>query len=778
MSAYRGGGGAFGGGGDWSSEAAEAANASANAAAAMAAVGGDSGVGGSPEGEKEAPRRMLQVEYDGQLHEWFDPAELGTLARCAELAGMLKENVARYFGVPPPQQAIYDEDGLLQTSTDFSRAMQRVSPKLFVYDVQRMVPEMKDRTLEALAQLEAEIQNTYETFGAPQRSASIGQGSSGVASGSIPQQQQQQQQQQQGQSAGNELQGNTTINPAAGARVGSANTTNNTTTNTSSNNTNNNRSSTMSGGLKPAVEGPVQPSKPPMESAAVPQPAPAEGKIRTLDPPEMEAYVGAGFDSVGENPATRHPGSFTAGGWENGNSGVPMGHQSSTGTSEVKVPGSAIVRQYSTPQQLPQGQTQPQLVVAMGGAQTAPGNSTSQGTVVSPRSAGTVTGHIEQRISAISGINGGSVAPNQPARQPPAVIGHSGSATPTSGYFTSHVTQVPQHPAVPHGPSAPSSVTSTTMNPQAPAGSTTVTTTGPAIISGRVTPQGSAIAGNGAATPPNPGQTPTPLGGGGGAAIRSSSGAPPLLVASGSAAPLRSGSVRRPSVPVASGGGVVSQALTMPQRQASVPASIRRSGYSDVQMPAQAGLAGSPFGQYSGPPGSCRSLTPPPQVGAGGGGHGHHHHPVLMVREPLATGANFGRPLTPGPLPPAQTRTPSVPPAATTATGPAPPWTFQPMATQVRIPLMAPGQPRFAPMPVGSIMGEVRATTPPRSLTPRSVTPRSGMVYPPGSVHIRTGQPLMSSQWPVPLSEGGRATSPRRAPVPAAGTVTATPTKP
>jgi len=109
---------------------------------------------------------MLRVEFDGQLHEWFDPADLGALARSPELAGLLRENVARYFGVPALRQAIYDEDGLLTTSADFSRALQRVSPKLYVYDVQKIPPEMRNRTVEALEQLGAEVEQSFECFGA------------------------------------------------------------------------------------------------------------------------------------------------------------------------------------------------------------------------------------------------------------------------------------------------------------------------------------------------------------------------------------------------------------------------------------------------------------------------------------------------------------------------------------------------------------------------------------------------------------------------------------
>uniref|UniRef100_A0A7S4VIN1 Uncharacterized protein n=1 Tax=Alexandrium monilatum TaxID=311494 RepID=A0A7S4VIN1_9DINO len=110
--------------------------------------------------------RVLRVEVNGLLHDWFDVDEMGDFVRSTAFAGTLRENVARYFGVPLEKQAIYDEDGLLTTSADFSRALQRVSPKLYVYDVYQMGQELRERTVEELEAIDAEVEQSWRHFGA------------------------------------------------------------------------------------------------------------------------------------------------------------------------------------------------------------------------------------------------------------------------------------------------------------------------------------------------------------------------------------------------------------------------------------------------------------------------------------------------------------------------------------------------------------------------------------------------------------------------------------
>lgn len=119
--------------------------------------------------------RMLRVEVHGLLHDWFDVGDMGDFIRSPAFAGTLRENVSRYFGVPLERQAIYDEDGLLTTCADFSRALQRVYPKLYVYDLDEMGPELRARAVEELRQLDAEVEQSWRHFGAggspPSRSA-------------------------------------------------------------------------------------------------------------------------------------------------------------------------------------------------------------------------------------------------------------------------------------------------------------------------------------------------------------------------------------------------------------------------------------------------------------------------------------------------------------------------------------------------------------------------------------------------------------------------------
>mmetsp|Transcript_67739 Transcript_67739/g.210398 ORF Transcript_67739/g.210398 Transcript_67739/m.210398 type:complete len:610 (+) Transcript_67739:160-1989(+) len=108
--------------------------------------------------------RMLRVEVNGLLHDWFDIEEMGQFVRSPTFSSTLRENIARYFGVPVKNQAIYDEDGLLTTSADFSRALQRFTPKLYIYDAQEMGPHLRERTSEQLAMIDAEVEQSRRNF--------------------------------------------------------------------------------------------------------------------------------------------------------------------------------------------------------------------------------------------------------------------------------------------------------------------------------------------------------------------------------------------------------------------------------------------------------------------------------------------------------------------------------------------------------------------------------------------------------------------------------------
>eukprot|EP00418_Pyrodinium_bahamense_P078649 CAMPEP_0179069984 /NCGR_PEP_ID=MMETSP0796-20121207/30787_1 /TAXON_ID=73915 /ORGANISM="Pyrodinium bahamense, Strain pbaha01" /LENGTH=173 /DNA_ID=CAMNT_0020767063 /DNA_START=64 /DNA_END=582 /DNA_ORIENTATION=- len=108
--------------------------------------------------------RMLRVEVNGLLHDWFDVDEMGQFVRSPTFSTTLRENIARYFGVPVNSQAIYDEDGLLTTSADFSRALQRFAPKLYIYDAHEMGPHLRERTSEQLAMIDAEVEQSRRNF--------------------------------------------------------------------------------------------------------------------------------------------------------------------------------------------------------------------------------------------------------------------------------------------------------------------------------------------------------------------------------------------------------------------------------------------------------------------------------------------------------------------------------------------------------------------------------------------------------------------------------------
>lgn len=108
--------------------------------------------------------KMLRVEVNGLLHDWFDVSEMGDFIRSTAFADTLRENVARYFNVPLERQAIYDEDGLLTTCADLSRALQRGNPKLYVYDLDEMSDDLRRRAVEELKQLDSEFELSWRRF--------------------------------------------------------------------------------------------------------------------------------------------------------------------------------------------------------------------------------------------------------------------------------------------------------------------------------------------------------------------------------------------------------------------------------------------------------------------------------------------------------------------------------------------------------------------------------------------------------------------------------------
>lgn len=131
--------------------------------------------------------RMLRVEVRGLLHDWFDVGEMGDFIRSPEFAGTLRENVARYFSVPFERQAIYDEDGLLTSTADFSRALQKLYPKLFIYDLDEMGPELRARAVDELRQIDADVEQSWKQFGTkqPMRTRQTWQDAAGTSSATV-----------------------------------------------------------------------------------------------------------------------------------------------------------------------------------------------------------------------------------------------------------------------------------------------------------------------------------------------------------------------------------------------------------------------------------------------------------------------------------------------------------------------------------------------------------------------------------------------------------------
>lgn len=118
-----------------------------------------------PCGPSEGGARMLRVEVKGLLHEWFNIDEMSDFIKSPSFADTLRDNISRYFGVAVENQALYDEDGLLTTAADLNRTLQRVSPLLHVYDISEMGPELREKTAEEFAKINAEVESTQRILG-------------------------------------------------------------------------------------------------------------------------------------------------------------------------------------------------------------------------------------------------------------------------------------------------------------------------------------------------------------------------------------------------------------------------------------------------------------------------------------------------------------------------------------------------------------------------------------------------------------------------------------
>lgn len=117
------------------------------------AIQADDAAGREVSAQPPVPGRVLRVEVNGDVHDWFDVDELGDIVRSPSFEATIRGNIAQYFGVPVEAQAIFDDDGLLTTSVDFSRALQRVSPRLRIYNIALMGPELQEKTMAELSRM-------------------------------------------------------------------------------------------------------------------------------------------------------------------------------------------------------------------------------------------------------------------------------------------------------------------------------------------------------------------------------------------------------------------------------------------------------------------------------------------------------------------------------------------------------------------------------------------------------------------------------------------------
>lgn len=110
---------------------------------------------------------MLRIEYKGQPYDWFNLDEMGEIVRTSDFSSTLRENIAHYFGVPFDCQAVYDEEGMLSSVSDFARALHSTRPWLRVHDIRDMDMDLQARTVQQLNEIFQDVSRSLRNFGVP-----------------------------------------------------------------------------------------------------------------------------------------------------------------------------------------------------------------------------------------------------------------------------------------------------------------------------------------------------------------------------------------------------------------------------------------------------------------------------------------------------------------------------------------------------------------------------------------------------------------------------------
>ncbi|CAK0883913.1 unnamed protein product [Prorocentrum cordatum] len=113
---------------------------------------------------------MLRVEVHGMLHDWFDVERMGDFVRSASFSRRPCGRTSRATSRSPRSGRPFSTTTACwpPQDIDFVRAVSRVAPKLYVYDMQAMqeTAHLRARTAEELRAIGEELGQFWQHFGA------------------------------------------------------------------------------------------------------------------------------------------------------------------------------------------------------------------------------------------------------------------------------------------------------------------------------------------------------------------------------------------------------------------------------------------------------------------------------------------------------------------------------------------------------------------------------------------------------------------------------------
>jgi len=95
---------------------------------------------------------MLRIDFGGRRYEWLDVEEHWDLVEAGLFDEALRENISRYFGVPPESQVILGDGAAMRSAVDYADFFgAKARPRLCVLDARHLVDAGRPDRLRATA---------------------------------------------------------------------------------------------------------------------------------------------------------------------------------------------------------------------------------------------------------------------------------------------------------------------------------------------------------------------------------------------------------------------------------------------------------------------------------------------------------------------------------------------------------------------------------------------------------------------------------------------------